>query len=315
MKFSTPIPIQEYPFQITHNTSIVSFGSCFSENIGEKLAYHKFDICINPFGILFNPISVSRAIEDCLAAKEYTENELKTNNQIHFSYNHHSSFSSLSRKETLDLINKGIKKGGDYLEKSKTVIITLGTAWVYKLKETNETVANCYKMPANLFTKELLSINSIVDAMNKTIAKLKEQNPEINIITTISPVRHWKDGVVENQQSKSTLHLALKQINETHLNCHYFPSYEIMMDELRDYRFYAKDMLHPSELAIEYIWDKFADSFFDIKTKELNKRISQIQREKNHKLLNPESKDSIAFSKKIKEKEIQLYSEFPFLKH
>lgn len=314
MNLKTEIKLPTYPFSVSHEEKIISFGSCFSENIGRKLLDNKFDVCINPFGILFNPISVCKAINQCVVNYRHKESDLDSNQEIQFSYSHHSSFSSLNKKETLQLINEGIKKGNKYLKKSKTLIITLGTAWVYRLKETNEVVANCYKIPQNQFNKELLSVADIVNTLNNSIANLKEKNPEINIITTISPVRHWKDGVVENQQSKATLHLAFKEINESNDNCHYFPSYELMMDELRDYRFYAKDLLHPSEIAIDYIWEKFGDSFFTEETKKLNKRISQIQKEKNHRPFNPESTEFVEFSKQLVEKENQLHKEFPFLK-
>lgn len=314
MNFKTEIKLPNYPFSISHQDSLVIFGSCFSENIGAKLKENKFDVNVNPYGILFNPISVTKAIEECIDDKQYTESDLKENNEIHFSFNHHSKFSGLDKQQVLDSINNSIAKANSYLTSAKVLIITFGTAWVYRLKDTNEVVANCYKLPNSLFVKELLSVNEITEEVSKTIKKLKAINPSLKIITTISPVRHWKDGVVENQQSKATLHLALKKINESFDDSVYFPSNEIMLDELRDYRFYANDMLHPSELAIDYIWEKFTDSFFSKETKELNKRIAQINREKNHKPFNPESKEFIEFSKQLEEKENQLYSEFPCLK-
>ncbi|MEN8928159.1 MAG: GSCFA domain-containing protein [Flavobacteriales bacterium] len=314
MNLKTEIKLPSYPFTLTHENKIISIGSCFSENMGQKLEENKFDICINPFGILFNPISVCTAINQCIENKKYSESDLDSNNEIQFSFNHHSSFSSSTKEETLEKITEGIEKGNNYLTKSKTIIITLGSAWVYRLIETKEVVANCYKIPQNLFKKELVSVPEIVEALSESIFRIREINPDVNIVTTISPVRHWKDGVVENQQSKSTLHLALKEINQQNANCHYFPSYEIMMDELRDYRFYAKDMLHPSELAIDYIWEKFCDSFFTKETKELNKRISQIEREKKHRPFNPESTEYNSFTEKLIEKENQLHKEFPFLR-
>lgn len=313
MNFRTEIILPDYPFSISHKDAIISFGSCFSENMGEKLSAHKFDILVNPYGILFNPISVSKAIEECVLNKKYTDSELTSNNEIHFSFNHHSKFSGLNKAEIIENINKSIAHANSYLSNANVVILTLGTAWVYRLKETSEVVANCYKLPAQQFNKELLSIKEIVDGLNHSINKLKAINPAIQIITAVSPVRHWKDGVVENQQSKSTLHLALKQINDSNENCHYFPSFEIMMDELRDYRFYEEDMLHPSNLAIDYIWKKFSNSFFSKETKELNTRISQLTRDKNHKPFNPESEEFRAFSKQLIEKESKLFSDYPYL--
>ncbi|MEN8787818.1 MAG: GSCFA domain-containing protein [Flavobacteriales bacterium] len=314
MNLKTEIKLPSYPFTLSHQEGIVSFGSCFSENIGEKLAQHKFNSLVNPFGILFNPISISKAIEDCILNTQYTASDLQQNNDLHFSLNHHSKYSGSNQAEVLTHINTSISDGSKALKSAKTIILTFGTAWVYKLKESNEVVANCYKLPSSLFTKKLLSISEIVAEVSSSLTKLRLINPEVKIITTISPVRHWKDGVVENQQSKATLHLAIKELREQHENLVYFPSYEIMLDELRDYRFYADDMLHPSSLAIDYIWQKFADAFFSPETKELNKRISHIEKEKNHKPFNPQSNDFIAFKKKLEEKEKELYLEFPYLK-
>lgn len=313
MNLKTEIKLPSYWFNLSHEDKIISFGSCFSDNMGQKLQESKFDVCINPFGILFNPISVCKAINQCAENIKYRESDLNSNNEIQFSFNHHSSFSFLSKQETIQKINQGIEIGSSYLNDANVVIITLGTAWAYKLKETNEVVANCYKIPQNQFSKELLSVNEIVEALNETISNIKSINSAANIITTISPVRHWKDGVVENQQSKATLHLALKEINESNENCHYFPSYEIMMDELRDYRFYAKDMLHPSEVAIEYIWGKFGDSFFTKETKELNIRISQIKQGVAHKPFNSESENHKKFKENLRSKIHEIEEEFPNL--
>ena len=314
MKLRTEVQIPISPFSISHQHKIISFGSCFSENIGEKLHTHKFDIFNNPFGILFNPISVCSAISECLENKTYQEDELNQHNELYFSFNHHSKYAGNNKAEVVSRMNSAIRTGQDYLASSKVLIMTFGTAWVHRIKETNEIAANCYKLPASHFKKELLSVQEIVAEVSSTLSKLKKANASIQIIATISPVRHWKDGVVENQQSKATLHLAIKELREQHENLVYFPSYEIMLDELRDYRFYADDMLHPSSLAIDYIWQKFGDAFFSPETKELNKRISHIEKEKNHKSFNPQSNDFIAFKKKLEEKEKELYLEFPYLK-
>ncbi len=313
MKLRTEVQIPISPFSISHQHKIISFGSCFSESIGEKLHTHKFDIFNNPFGILFNPISVCSAISECLENKTYQEDELNQHNELYFSFNHHSKYAGNNKAEVVSRMNSAIRIGQDYLASSKVLIMTFGTAWVHRIKETNEVAANCYKLPASHFKKELLSVQEIVAEVSSTLSKLKKANASIQIIATISPVRHWKDGVVENQQSKGTLHLALKELNEQFENLVYFPSYEILLDELRDYRFYSSDMLHPSELAIDYIWEKFVDTFFNKETKALNKRISQLKKEKNHKPFNPESDEFIQFSQKLTEKENQMYKDFPYL--
>ena len=315
MNFKTEIKLPSYPFSISHQDKLVSFGSCFSENIGEKLKEHMFDIFANPYGILFNPISVSKAIKECLENKHYLESDLNTNKEVYFSYSHHSKFSGLDKTKVLESINSSISQANLCLQKAKILILTFGTAWVYRLKTNNQVVANCYKMPNGLFNKELLSVNQIVTEVSSSISELVKINPTIKIISTMSPVRHWKDGVVENQHSKATLHLALKEINEKFENSFYFPSYEIMMDELRDYRYYADDMLHPSQLAIEYIWEKFSESFFAKETKQLNERIAQLKKDKSHKPFNPESEEYKKFQEQLMKREMQLYKEYPFLIH
>ena len=308
--FRTKIAPQKFPFEISHSDKIISIGSCFSENIGQKLADLKFDISINPYGILFNPISIFNSINEIIEQKEYTENDLIKNQENWFSFNHHSSFSSLDKKEVLNKINNSINDSYNQIKSSKVLFITFGTSWVYHLNETKKVVANCYKLPANLFIKELLSVSEIVSEFEVIIAKIKAINPTIQIINTISPVRHWKDGVTENQQSKATLFLALKEITEKYTNCHYFPSYEIMMDDLRDYRFYEKDMLHPSPIAIDYIWNKLENSIFNSKTIELNKKITKLKTAVNHKTFNPKSEETKRFKTKTLEQIIALEKEF-----
>ena len=214
MKLKTEIKLPTYPFSISHQDSVVSFGSCFSENIGGKLKEQRFDTLVNPFGILFNPISVSNALTECIQHNLYSDSELQNNKGLFFSFKHHSKFSGFDKVEVLNQINTKITEASKALRTAQTVILTFGTAWVYKLRETKEVVANCYKLPNSLFTKEILSVGEIVAEVSASIALLKSLNPAVKVITTISPGRHWKDGVVENQQSKATLHLALKEVNE-----------------------------------------------------------------------------------------------------
>lgn len=313
MNLKTEIKLPNYPFELSHEDNVISFGSCFSENIGQKLQVNKFDICINPFGILFNPISISKAIDDCLKNKRYTEDDLYNNGEINFSFNHHSKFAGLDKNLILDTINKNISEANEYLNQANVLIITLGSSWVYRLKETNEIVANCYKLSQDKFSKELLTVDEITSNLKEITEAIRLVNPNIQIITTISPVRHWKDGVVENQQSKATLHLALKELNESKENCHYFPSYEIMMDELRDYRYYAKDMLHPSDTAIDYIWEKFSDSFFSKQTQGINLRVKQITQSVYHKPFNSESDNHKKFKENLSIKINEFEKEYPIL--
>lgn len=313
MNFTTKVNPPNYSFNLSHRSKIVSFGSCFSENIGQKLKAHKFEVLINPFGILFHPISISKAINQCIEHKLYQESDLSSNHQLHFSFNHHSSYSGIDKREVLKAINRSIKETHSFLLQTNTLIVTVGTAWCYRLKETSQIVANCYKLPAGLFSKELLTISEITDDFQETINNLLRINPTLNILLTVSPVRHWKDGVVENQQSKSTLLLAMSELTKNNACCHYFPSYEIMMDELRDYRFYAEDMLHPSHLAIEYIYEKFENSLFDVNTQHLNRQISQINQSLAHRSSDTNSLNHKRFKDSVIQKIENLEKEFPFI--
>ena len=186
MNLQTQIKLPDYPFTISHQDKVLSFGSCFSENIGDKLKEHKFDVLVNPYGILFNPISVCTAINECLENKSYLEADLNNNKEIHFSFNHHSRFAGLNKAEVLESINSSISQANSYLSDANVVVLTFGTAWVYRLKETNQVVANCYKLPNTLFNKELLSINEIVAEVSDSINKLRSVNPSVKIITTIT---------------------------------------------------------------------------------------------------------------------------------
>lgn len=311
--FRTKITPKKFSFEISHQDKILSIGSCFSENIGQKLNNLKFDISINPFGILFNPLSIFNALEEIIEQKTYTTKDLNNNKEVWFSFNHHSSYSGLDKDTVLRNINNSIKDSYTFISCAKVIFLTFGSSWIYNQKETKNVVANCYKLPANLFEKKLLSVQEITTKFEEVIAKIKEINPSVEIINTISPVRHWKDGFVENQQSKSTLVLALKNIVEKHKNCHYFPSYEIQLDDLRDYRFYEKDMLHPSPIAIEYIWEKINYSVLSKKTIELNQKINQLKTAVNHKPFNPESEENIKFKQKVLSNILDLEKEFSFL--
>lgn len=313
MNFTTKVNPPNYSFNLSHQDKIVSFGSCFSENIGQKLQAHKFEVLINPFGILFNPISISSAINQCIEQKLYEESDLSSKDQIYFSFNHHSSYSGIDKTEVLKAINSRIKETHSFLLQANTLIVTVGTAWCYRLKKTSKIVANCYKLPSNLFSKELLTISEITTDFQETINSLLAINPALKIVFTVSPVRHWKDGVVENQQSKSTLLLAISELIKNNPCCHYFPSYEIMIDELRDYRFYAEDMLHPSPMAIEYIYEKFGNSLFDLSTQKLNKHISQINQSLGHRPTNSNSDNHKKFVDSVIQKIEALEKEFPFL--
>jgi len=267
------------------------FGSCFAENIGEKLQKSKFQTAINPFGILYNPESVYASLERILEKKLFSENELFEHEGVWKSFNHHSRFAELTSEAFLENVNKKLEETSDFLQTTDFLMITFGTAWIYRLKESGEVVSNCHKLPGALFIREKLTPDVIVKTYTGLIRRLLQVRPTMKIIFTVSPIRHRKDGMHENQLSKAVLLLAVEQLQ--HLfpsNTLYFPAYEIVLDELRDYRFYAEDMIHPNETAIRYIWERFSDYFFSEGTKKQLSEIEKITAAVQHRPFNPQSK-------------------------
>lgn len=314
MKFRTKVEIEEQSIRISHEDKIAMIGSCFTNNIGEKLSNDKFDVSVNPFGILFNPISVANAISHCLNQKEFGEQDLIHFGEKWLSFEHHSSFNSLTKEESLRKINASIKEAKEYYLKGNILFITLGTAWVYVHNKTNKVVANCHKIPNKEFTKRLLNIEEIVIKYNNLFALLKKNNPNIKVVFTVSPVRHWKDGVVENNRSKAVLHLAIMELVQKNEFVSYFPSYEIMLDELRDYRFYKDDLLHPNQQAVDYIYERFAESYYTDETQQLNKTIQKLKAALGHKPFNIDSKEHQLFLEKTHLKVKEIEKSYPYLK-
>jgi len=259
--------------QIDYSSNILLLGSCFAENIGEKLEYFKFQNTVNPFGILFHP----KAIENCLAnainAKVYSEEDLFMHNERWHCFEAHSKLSNSNKESLVSDLNKEVRQSHHLISTASHIIITLGTSWVYRFIETDTIVANCHKVPQKEFLKELLSVDEVVQSLEAIIALIKLENPRVSIIFTVSPIRHAKDGFVENNLSKSHLISGIHHIINKREKVFYFPSYEIMMDELRDYRFYKDDMLHPSSMAISHIWEGFKTTYgFFEKTKKKTKK-------------------------------------------
>ncbi len=313
MKFRTEVTIPESKFKVTHQHKIALIGSCFTNNIGSRLEKDKFDISINPYGILFNPISVADAIDSCVTQKFLDQNSLINTGEQWASLFHHSQFNRIDKQETLKGINNSILEAKDYYNNADLLIITFGTAWIYKYNKTGNYVANCHKIPSKEFSKELLSIKYIVETYRTLFEKLKKSNPNLNVVFTVSPVRHWKDGVVENNQSKSVLQLAVKEL-ESEFDCvSYFPSYEIVLDELRDYRFYKEDMLHPNDVAVDYIYEKFIATYYSSETVLLNKKINKIRLASSHRPFNFNANSHQQFIKKTKAFIEQVNAAYPFL--
>ena len=315
MQFTTPIPIQKSKNQIDYNSKIISLGSCFAVNIGERFDYFKFKNTINPFGILFHPLALEKIISRAISKEIFTEDDIFFHNERWHSFDVHSDLSISDKEDFLKKLNSNLKSFRNDLVESSHVIITLGTSWVYRKTETDAIVANCHKVPQNQFKKELLSVEEIKNSLQKIILSIAEVNPKAKIIFTISPVRHIKDGFVENQWSKANLISAAQEIiNHKSEITNYFPSYEIMMDELRDYRFYAEDMIHPSQIAIDYIWKRFSETWISEEAISTLQEIESIQKGLNHRPFNEKSGQHLAFLGKLQQRIAILERQFPFIK-
>ena len=311
--FRTPILIEKSTLSINHNHSIMAFGSCFSTNIGERLNRSGFSIQINPFGVLYNPVSIANAIGRIVDNKPYTKEELVKYHNLWLSFDHHGIYSKSSQEETLVAINSEIALAHQRLQQNPLLIITLGSAHIYRHKESGRIVGNCHKLPSRDFFKEMLTIETVVDVLSDCVKKLSVQNPSIQIIFTISPVRYLSDGFFENQLSKSILHLSVSSLMETFPQVCYFPAYEIMMDDLRDYRFYADDMLHPSQLAVDYIWEQFENSYFSKETKQVVVEVQELYKALAHRPFQKESASYRLFVNNQIKKIIQLQTKIPHL--
>jgi hypothetical protein len=307
MNFTTQIPISKHENNISHKDKIMLLGSCFTENIGNKLSINGFETMINPFGILYNPFSICNSLDRIINLKFLLSEDLVQVNEFWYSYEHHGIFRNENSDNLLQTINLGISEANSFLKQTNWLIITLGTAWIFFLKENNKILGNCHKLNSQLIDRRILTINEITENINLTINNIRKINPDIKIILTVSPIRHWKQGFRENLISKSTLHLATDQICKSINNCSYFPAYEIVMDELRDYRFYQADMLHPSEVAVDYIWEKFSNHLFSDNTIQLCKDYFKLHSMKQHRAFNPESQGYKQHLIKIEKLEIELY--------
>jgi hypothetical protein len=314
MQFSTSIPIAKNDHPIDYNSKVVSLGSCFAVNIGQKLDYFKFRNTTNPFGILFHPLALEKFITYALQQKQFTDADIFQQNDLWHCFDAHSDLSHPDKNVLLNNLNEACSLVNTQLKQATHLIITLGTAWVYRNNTSGNLVANCHKVPQKEFTKELLSPEIIRQSLENIISMVTETNPNINIIFTVSPVRHIKDGFTQNQWSKANLISALHQtINNKQEAINYFPSYEIMMDELRDYRFYSEDMIHPSAVAIDYIWKRFTEAYITPQAQETMKLADNIQKGLSHRPFNPDTEQHQQFLVKLNDKIAILQKQFPHI--
>jgi len=309
MNFKINFDIQPPESKLNIKHKLMLLGSCFASTIGEKLVEHKFKTLINPNGILFNPINVFSSLQSYILGKTFTEKDLFLNEELWYSWQHHGLFADMDKKVALKNINHSQEQAISYIKNVDTLILTFGSAFVYEHSETKEIVANCHKVAQKHFKKRLLTVTEIVQAFNQCGIV----NLDSKIILTVSPVKYLRDGLIENTLSKSILIQSIYEIIQQHKNVYYFPSYEIVTDELRDYRFYENDMVHPNALAINYVWERFGNTLFDEETMKLLKEIKDILSAKQHKPFNPKTIKHQFFLKTYLEKAKTLSNNFPFL--
>ncbi|HQE33090.1 MAG TPA: GSCFA domain-containing protein [Flavobacterium alvei] len=312
MQFRTKISIPQSDFPIDYDSKILSLGSCFAVNMAEKFDYFKFENTCNPVGILFHPLAIEKLIDFAVSGKQFCAEDVFFHNERWHCFDVHSDCSHSNKDELLLNLNTILETTRLQITESTHVIITYGTSWVYRNIATKEIVANCHKVPQKQFGKELLSVGAIEKSIQNTLDLIQKVNPKATIIFTVSPVRHLKDGFVENQQSKAHLITAIHTaINQQLSTNNYFPSYEIMMDELRDYRFYAEDMIHPSQVAIDYIWQRFSETSISEESLSVMKEVETIQKGLQHRPFNPNSESHQQFLSKLQDKMMQIQKQFP----
>jgi hypothetical protein len=283
MDLRTTFSIEPSEDKISYNDHVMFIGSCFASSIGAQMENGRMPVMINPAGAVFNPVSVGNTLGTFITGKEFKIEDLHFYNGTWLSFYHYTDFSSEDPAKVLEKINSRTKEAFSFFRKAKFLFITLGTARVYKLKKSGMVVSNCHKIPAEQFESVLLTVDEIVTMWTRQLDTLHSLFPELKIIFTISPVRHWKDGAHGNQVSKSVLFVAVEELMKHNTHPGYFPAYELLIDDLRDYRFYADDMLHPSSSAVNYIWEYFTGCYFDSHTYNLWKEVSRITKALNHR--------------------------------
>ncbi len=309
----TRIEMPEPSFSIDYHSKILLMGSCFTENIGKQLKHSKFDVLYNPFGVVYNPISLSKQIHMLLNKSSFIPEDLNFFNELWFSYSHYTLFSDPDKDTCLENINKKFNQGKDFIVSASVIFITLGTSFFYKHSETNEVVANCHKIPAKEFNRCFSSLENTITHLKQAVQDIRKVNREVKFVFTVSPIRHWKDGAIENQRSKSALLLAIAHLQAEIEGIFYFPVYEFFMDELRDYRFYADDMLHPSPMAIRLVWERFSEIFLTNDTIKIVTEVNKVLDAMDHRPVHTSTKAYTMFLSGMKLKIDSLGETFPFL--
>ena len=299
MKFRTVLKGAASPIQINHHSKVLFMGSCFAENIGKAMVDRKFTTLINPLGISYNPISIAKNIAAIAECKTIIPADIHSKNGSFFHYDYHGSNNTSTAISYADQINESLKSAHDFLQSTDYLFVSLGTSHVFSHEEKG-VVNNCHKMPNDLFTRRLLKMEEIVSALQRIKTLVSKVNNRIKIVFTVSPIRHVRDGLVADRRSKSMLIAALTEVIDDK-DIFYFPSYELLIDDLRDYRFYKEDLIHPSDQAISYIWEYFSSCYFSENTLSTLQKVEKILAMQQHKILNPSSEEAEAFKTKIKE--------------
>jgi hypothetical protein len=301
------------PYKITHQDGVLFIGSCFSEHIAAKLLDLKFNVQTNPFGIVFNPKSIAEALHRIIHKKYFTDVDVFEKDGLWLSLFAHSSLADHSQPELLGKLNSNLNHWHDALKKAHYLCITMGSAFAYTHKQSEKIVANCHKLPQSEFEKVLIENHEIIVDFQLLTDELKAFNPNLKLIYTVSPVKHLRDGVVENTLSKAILIQAVHQLVKQNTHCFYFPAYELVIDDLRDYRFFESDMAHPNTQAINYVWKKFSETYFNDKTVAINDRVLQIHQAYHHRLFNKTTETSLKFKQNFYQKCVTLQAEYNYL--
>ena len=298
MDLRTKVNIEVSPFKISYNKGVMFIGSCFASSIGEQMEMGRMPVMINPAGAVFNPVSVCNTIDNIISGKTFVKEDLYFYNNTWLSFSHYTDFSSDDPDIVLEKINKKAVESFTFLRNASFLFITLGTARIYKLKETGETVSNCHKLPTGYFERELLTVDYTAKLFSDQLDRLQSLFLQLKVVFTISPVRHWKDGAHGNQVSKSVLFLAVEELLDHSFSPGYFPAYELLMDDLRDYRFYDEDMLHPSDVAEKYIWEAFSGSYLDKEALNIYSEVTKITKACKHRF----NSDSVSKKREFAER-------------
>lgn len=311
MQLTTPVHINPLPVQLGYRQHVLLMGSCFATGMGERMRQLKLTVNVNPFGVLYNPLSLAAGLRMLMEEKPLTVDDLQYANGLWFSFYHHGSFSHPDRDEALARINAELARSAGFLKKTDTLILTLGTAYVYEHKRSGMVVSNCHKLPAGDFERRMMSVDEVYGCLSQLLSGLTAYRKGLKATITVSPIRHLKDGAHANQLSKATLLLAVDRLCRQFDSVAYFPAYEILLDELRDYRFYADDMLHPSEKAADYIWQRFEEAAFAETDRKVMSEIDKVIAAYHHRPFNPDTEQHRTFLASFYQKVLDLQKRFP----